>query len=132
MKLNDYAVNVLPKLMVKELKIFELAAFKESHVSNILNAGNRRIDIGGVKKLELYGYAVNVLQKLKIGEDNKVEMFMLRKKEEDSMTNILSMGDGSIEVRRIQRNGFVVPEEIKPKLKYILVYSAVVVPRKSS
>ncbi|OIR56534.1 MAG: uncharacterized protein A8A55_2716 [Amphiamblys sp. WSBS2006] len=107
--------------MVGELKRLELVAGEESHVSDTLNTGNGSIDIWGIKDLELHDYAVNVLPKLKIGENKEMESFVLRKKEEVSMANIISMEDESIEIGRIKRKGFDVPEEIKPKLKYILI-----------
>ncbi|OIR56742.1 MAG: uncharacterized protein A8A55_2507 [Amphiamblys sp. WSBS2006] len=118
--LYKYAVNILPKLRFHErnrMVNLELFADEEDHIKPILNTGNRSIDIGGIKKLKLRGYAMNVLLKLKIGEDNEMEEFYIW----SYMANILSMGDGSIEVGRIKRKGFDVPEEIKPKLKYILV-----------
>ncbi|OIR57379.1 MAG: uncharacterized protein A8A55_1859 [Amphiamblys sp. WSBS2006] len=120
-RLKGYSVNILPKLFLGELGELVLVADEEYHVSHILEAGNGSIDIGGVKDLELHDYAVNVLPKLKIGGEKEMKRFVLRKKREGSMTSILSMEDGSIEIGSIKRKWFDVPEEIKPKLKYILV-----------
>ncbi|OIR57135.1 MAG: uncharacterized protein A8A55_2107 [Amphiamblys sp. WSBS2006] len=121
MELHDYAVNLLPKLVVENVEELVLFAHKESYISNILEAGNRSIDIGGVKKLELCTYARSVLPKLKMGENNEMERFSMWIYGGKGMASILSMGDGSIEIGRIKQKGFWVPEEIKPKLKYILV-----------
>ncbi|OIR55999.1 MAG: uncharacterized protein A8A55_3255, partial [Amphiamblys sp. WSBS2006] len=87
----------------------------------ILNTKNRSIDIEGVNTLKLRGYAVNVLPKLKIRENNEMESFFVWSYYEDSMANILKMKNKSIEIGRIKKKGFDVPEEIEQKLKYILV-----------
>ncbi|OIR56324.1 MAG: uncharacterized protein A8A55_2930 [Amphiamblys sp. WSBS2006] len=122
---EGYALELLTKLRTRKekgIRAICLRASKEAHITRTLEKLDKRIDIGKVSTMKLLGYAVNVLPRLEMGENDEMERFFVWKYgEKDSMTSILSMEDGSIEIGRIKRKGFDVPEEIKPKLKYILV-----------
>ncbi|OIR57326.1 MAG: uncharacterized protein A8A55_1913 [Amphiamblys sp. WSBS2006] len=117
----ELLVNLRRRKKHKEIRTIYLHASKADHITQILNTKNRSIDIEGVNTLKLRGYAVNVLPKLKIRENNEMESFFVWSYYEDSMANILKMKNKSIEIGRIKKKGFDVPEEIEQKLKYILV-----------
>ncbi|OIR55621.1 MAG: uncharacterized protein A8A55_3633, partial [Amphiamblys sp. WSBS2006] len=65
--LRGYSINVLPKLVLHKENVmeeFRLDVWDKEYVSEIIHADNNSIWFGKVKKLELYGYAVNALPKL--------------------------------------------------------------------
>ncbi|OIR55926.1 MAG: uncharacterized protein A8A55_3330, partial [Amphiamblys sp. WSBS2006] len=76
--------------------------------------------VGRVKEMFLWGYAVSVITKMTIHEDNTMESFTLAGNE-DHLSRILEEGDSSINLGRIRTGGLRVPERIKRKLRYTLV-----------
>ncbi|OIR55850.1 MAG: uncharacterized protein A8A55_3404, partial [Amphiamblys sp. WSBS2006] len=67
LELRDYAVNVLPKLVLHGENIIEelrLDAAKKEHVSEIMKTKDSSTRLGKVKKFESRRYASNIVQKL--------------------------------------------------------------------
>ncbi|OIR57323.1 MAG: uncharacterized protein A8A55_1914 [Amphiamblys sp. WSBS2006] len=123
---EGYALDLLTKIITREeeykgIGILCLRAAETAHITRTLEEADKRIDIGEVNRMELYCYAVNVLPKLNIGKDNEMESIFMWIYDKKSMADILGMGDESIEIGRIKQSGLWVPEEIKPKLKYIFI-----------
>ncbi|OIR55811.1 MAG: uncharacterized protein A8A55_3443, partial [Amphiamblys sp. WSBS2006] len=121
MVLGKYAVGVITKMSLKDCEIERLilTASKEEHVAEVL-AQEKPFCVGRVKNMWLEGYAVGVITKMKIHEDNTMEDFVLVGNE-GQLSRILKEGDNSIELGRIRTTGFDVPEKIKRKLRYTLV-----------
>ncbi|OIR56547.1 MAG: uncharacterized protein A8A55_2714, partial [Amphiamblys sp. WSBS2006] len=123
MTLKNYAVSILLKLRIHkdccEVKLLTLGATKKEHVAEILSQ-EKPVFIGRVKEMVLAKYAVSVLPKLRINNDNTMEKFVLSA-DEWHFSRILEEKDKSIEVGRIRRGGFDVPEGIRRKLRYDLV-----------
>ncbi|OIR56199.1 MAG: uncharacterized protein A8A55_3055, partial [Amphiamblys sp. WSBS2006] len=122
MTLKDYAVSILPKLKThenSEVKLLTLGATKKEHVAEILSQ-EKPVFVGRVNGMVLAKYAVSVLPKLRIDNDNTMEKFVLSA-DEFHFSRILEEEDKSIEVGRIRRGGFDVPEGIRRKLGYTLV-----------
>ncbi|OIR55763.1 MAG: uncharacterized protein A8A55_3491, partial [Amphiamblys sp. WSBS2006] len=74
--LRDYAAEVLPKLGIHEENVMEelsLSADDTKHLAKILKEEINSIWIGKVRKLTLRDYAVNILPKLRIHEENEME-----------------------------------------------------------
>ncbi|OIR57215.1 MAG: uncharacterized protein A8A55_2027 [Amphiamblys sp. WSBS2006] len=117
-------VNLLPKMRIGEdceVEVYGLIAEEERQVSKILEKENGSIATGRVKSMKLVGYAVCVIPKLRIPSDNTMEKFVLSG-DEWHFPRILGEGDSSIEVGRIKLFGFDVPEEIRRKLRYTLLF----------
>ncbi|OIR57380.1 MAG: uncharacterized protein A8A55_1860 [Amphiamblys sp. WSBS2006] len=121
--LENYAVNILPKLKMNEgIKSLLLKVDREDYVKEILETADNSIEIGRIESITLYDQCIDILPKLKIGRNNEMKTFYLLPADYNNITTpILEKGDNSIEIGRVKRSGFCVPEEINPKLKYILV-----------
>ncbi|OIR57226.1 MAG: uncharacterized protein A8A55_2019 [Amphiamblys sp. WSBS2006] len=121
MCLKNYAVSILPKVSYEgsEIELLILYAGKEEQVAEIL-AQEQPFCVGRVKNMELREYAVSILPKLRIHEDNTIEKFVLSVFS-CHFSRILEGGDNSIELGRIRQGGFHVPEGIRRKLRYTLV-----------
>ncbi|OIR55877.1 MAG: uncharacterized protein A8A55_3370 [Amphiamblys sp. WSBS2006] len=102
-----------------EVEYLRLFANKEAHVAGILKQ-EKHFCVGRVKEMWLEEYAVGVITKMTIHEDNTMESFVLRG-HEDYFSKIIGKGDSSIELGRIRLSGFEVPEKIRRKLRYTLV-----------
>ncbi|OIR55860.1 MAG: uncharacterized protein A8A55_3393, partial [Amphiamblys sp. WSBS2006] len=116
-----YAVGVITKMSLKdcEFEYLNLTASEEAHVAAVL-AQENPFCVGRVKKMWLYEYAVGVITKMSIHEDNTMESFVLGGYK-DYFSGILEEGDSSIDLGRIRTGGLRVPERIKRKLRYTLV-----------
>ncbi|OIR55829.1 MAG: uncharacterized protein A8A55_3425, partial [Amphiamblys sp. WSBS2006] len=80
LELSLFAINILPKLALheeNEMKEFILSAEKKEYVSKVIRAENSSIWLGKVKKMELFRYAINVLPKLQLHEENVMDEFCL-------------------------------------------------------
>ncbi|OIR56526.1 MAG: uncharacterized protein A8A55_2726 [Amphiamblys sp. WSBS2006] len=121
MWINDYAVGVITKMSHEgcEVEKLILTADKEAHVAAVLEQENP-FCLGRVGKVEFEGYAVSVIAKMSIHEDNTIERFRISANE-DHFSRILGEKDRSIELGRIRLGGFHVPEEVRRKLRYTLV-----------
>ncbi|OIR56057.1 MAG: uncharacterized protein A8A55_3197 [Amphiamblys sp. WSBS2006] len=116
-------INILPKLRIhedSEIECLILSASEEAHVAAVL-AQEKPFCVGRVKNMFLLGYAASVITKMTIHEDNTMKNFVLIGNE-DQFSRILEEGDSSIDLGRIRTGGLCVPERIKRKLKYTLVY----------
>ncbi|OIR55970.1 MAG: uncharacterized protein A8A55_3284, partial [Amphiamblys sp. WSBS2006] len=121
MELEDYAVSVLTKMSLEdcEFEKLRLIAEREEYVSVVLEH-DKTICVGRVKKMFLCEYAVSILTKMIIHEDNTMESLNVAAYGKE-LSRILKEGDSSIDLGRIITDGFDVPEEIQRKLKYTLV-----------
>ncbi|OIR57747.1 MAG: uncharacterized protein A8A55_1483 [Amphiamblys sp. WSBS2006] len=118
----DYAVSILPQLKIHgdgEVESLSLHASGKENVAAVLEH-EREFCVGRVKNMSLRGYAVCVVTKMRIHEDNTMESFVLDGRRKH-FSGILEEGDSSIELGRIRRRGFKVPREIRQKLRYTLV-----------
>ncbi|OIR57035.1 MAG: uncharacterized protein A8A55_2213 [Amphiamblys sp. WSBS2006] len=122
-KLRDYAVGVLLKLQIQGdggLRELEMAAWRSEYVASIL-AHEQMIRIGGIQKITLKDYTVNVLPKLEIQEDSVLEELVLgtwKDRREYQLAEILSVEDESInvwDVKVVIHGGC--QHEIRKKLK---------------
>ncbi|OIR56329.1 MAG: uncharacterized protein A8A55_2925 [Amphiamblys sp. WSBS2006] len=121
MWLEEYAVGVITKMSLKDCGVEDLRLYasEEPHVAAVL-AQENPLSVGGVKRVNIWGYAVSVITKMTIHEDNTMESFVLRG-QEDHFSKILGEKDRSIDLGRIRTDGLRVPERIKRKLRYTLV-----------
>ncbi|OIR56065.1 MAG: uncharacterized protein A8A55_3189, partial [Amphiamblys sp. WSBS2006] len=121
MWLLGYAASVITKMSLKdcEIEYLRLDATRRKHVAEVL-AQEKPFCVGRVKKMWLYEYAVGVITKMSIHEDNTMESFVLGGYK-DYFSGILEEGDNSIDLGRIRTGGLRVPERIKRKLRYTLV-----------
>ncbi|OIR57114.1 MAG: uncharacterized protein A8A55_2130 [Amphiamblys sp. WSBS2006] len=120
--LLGYAVGILPKLRTHGDCVVEslgVVAREEEHVSAVLGQ-EQPFCVGGVKNMSLKEYAVGVITKMRVCEDNTMENFVLSA-DKKHFSRILGEGDSSIELGRVRRSGFKVPREIRRKLRYTLV-----------
>ncbi|OIR56205.1 MAG: uncharacterized protein A8A55_3049, partial [Amphiamblys sp. WSBS2006] len=120
-RLERLAIKILPKLRLhedSEIEEFYLDTEFGGDVSGILGAGNRSIWLGKVKSLKLKRYAIKILPKLRLHEDNVMEKFELDAEIEEYVFSIPSAGDNSIwlgRVKSLRLEGSVI--NILPKLK---------------
>ncbi|OIR55743.1 MAG: uncharacterized protein A8A55_3510, partial [Amphiamblys sp. WSBS2006] len=101
-----YAINILPKLVLhkeNEMEEFELNAYEEEHVSEIMSTRNNTIWLGKVKKIEIYNYAINVLPKLVLHKENEMERFELSAVWNDLVSEILSTRNNTIWLGKVKR-----------------------------
>ncbi|OIR56500.1 MAG: uncharacterized protein A8A55_2753, partial [Amphiamblys sp. WSBS2006] len=122
LELKDFAVQILPKLRFhKENEMEELTidTYAPEHITEILDTKNRSICVGKVKKLVLGMFAVEILPKLGIHEENVMVVLNLRGIDRpEHITEILKTKDKSIwvgKVRKISLEGYSVG--ILPKLR---------------
>ncbi|OIR56642.1 MAG: uncharacterized protein A8A55_2608 [Amphiamblys sp. WSBS2006] len=121
MRLDGYAVSAITKISHEDCEVGKLSlhASRKEHVDAVLEQ-KQMFCVGRVKRMNLGGYAMCVVTKMRIHEDNTMEKFVLGGKWEH-FSRILEEGDRSIELGRIRRSGFKVLEEIRRKLRYTLV-----------
>ncbi|OIR58750.1 MAG: uncharacterized protein A8A55_0437 [Amphiamblys sp. WSBS2006] len=121
MWLSEYAVGVLTKMSLEDCEFEKLSlyAWEEEHVAAVLRQ-EKTIYVWRVKRMELRQYAVSILLKLIIHEDNTMESLDVTAYGKE-LSRILKEGDSSIELGRIRKSGFCVPEKIKRKLRYTLI-----------
>ncbi|OIR56225.1 MAG: uncharacterized protein A8A55_3029, partial [Amphiamblys sp. WSBS2006] len=101
--LAEHAVNILPALKIKrEMGIFALYADTEDHISEVLAEEYKGISFGRIKGFVLYGSAVNLLPKMRIGEDCEVEQYGLGAPKERQISKVLGKEDRSIAVGRVK------------------------------
>ncbi|OIR57318.1 MAG: uncharacterized protein A8A55_1927 [Amphiamblys sp. WSBS2006] len=120
--LSEYAVSVITKMRIHEDSVVEsltLVASRKKHVAAVLEQ-DKTFFVRRVKRVKLYNYAVRVITKMRIHEDNTMEDFVLAA-DKKHFPRTLEEGDSSIELGRIRRSGFYVPREIRRKLRYTLV-----------
>ncbi|OIR55641.1 MAG: uncharacterized protein A8A55_3613, partial [Amphiamblys sp. WSBS2006] len=99
LELFNYAINALPKLVLheeNEMEGFHLSAEKEEYVSEVILAKNNTIWLGKVKNTKLLDFAVNVLPKLKLHEENEMEEFHLSAEKEEYVSEVIHAENNSI------------------------------------
>ncbi|OIR57331.1 MAG: uncharacterized protein A8A55_1910 [Amphiamblys sp. WSBS2006] len=99
--LKNHAVSILAKLKLREdctIKKLSLSADKEEQIAAVLRTEKNSIAVGGVREVKLVGYAIGVLPKLKIREDNVMEKLLAVVEEEHQKEAILGTEDCSIDV----------------------------------
>ncbi|OIR55702.1 MAG: uncharacterized protein A8A55_3552, partial [Amphiamblys sp. WSBS2006] len=121
LELTGYAIQILPKLRIHEENVMEklwLNADKTEHTSEILKTENNSIWAGRVNILELIGYAIQILPKLRIHEENEMEMFYLNAGQGEHIDEVLEMKNSSIWAGRVKKLSFSdYAIEILPKLR---------------
>ncbi|OIR56879.1 MAG: uncharacterized protein A8A55_2367, partial [Amphiamblys sp. WSBS2006] len=123
LSLKGYAVEALPKLRIHGENVMEeglrLDADKAEQITEVLKTENNSIWVGKMKRLELYGYTVGILPKLKIHEDNVIEELWLNAYDPINITEILKTENNSIWVGKVKRlvlDGYAV--YMLPKLRF--------------
>ncbi|OIR56627.1 MAG: uncharacterized protein A8A55_2624 [Amphiamblys sp. WSBS2006] len=104
MKLRNSAVEVLPKLKIKitsHMESIELSAERLEHVSEILKAEDRSIQLGVVYKTRLEGYAAGILPKLKIEGEDEMDALTISADSEKCISEILKTPDRSICIGKV-------------------------------
>ncbi|OIR57068.1 MAG: uncharacterized protein A8A55_2178 [Amphiamblys sp. WSBS2006] len=79
-----------------------LESSKREHIEEILEAESQMIWIGRAKNLRLYYYAVSILPKLRIHEENQIEELILDAYDPEHVAEILSMENNSIWVGKVK------------------------------
>ncbi|OIR56823.1 MAG: uncharacterized protein A8A55_2426 [Amphiamblys sp. WSBS2006] len=125
LRLEDNAVGILPKLIIREENVMEwieLLTGSYEEISDILRTENNSLWIGKVRRLFLFYHAVGILPKLRFHEENVFEEFVLNVYDPKGITEILKTENKSIwigKVRKIEFKGCA--EEIKNKLDFTLI-----------
>ncbi|OIR56167.1 MAG: uncharacterized protein A8A55_3088, partial [Amphiamblys sp. WSBS2006] len=106
MKLRDYTVNILHRLVLHEenlMEEFHLEANKEEHVFEIIHAKNNNVLLGKVKRLELRDYTINILPKLVLHEENVMERFHLNADKKEYVSEIIFAKNNSIWFGKVKK-----------------------------
>ncbi|OIR55749.1 MAG: uncharacterized protein A8A55_3505, partial [Amphiamblys sp. WSBS2006] len=101
-----------------EIEEFYLCVWQREHISEILVKKDRTIWLGKVKSLSLDFYAISILPKLKLHEDNVMEEFDLYVWGREHISEILVKKDNSIwlgKVKSLRLGGCKV--NLLPKLR---------------
>ncbi|OIR55750.1 MAG: uncharacterized protein A8A55_3503, partial [Amphiamblys sp. WSBS2006] len=104
--LKNYAVGILPKLRIhEENEMEELCLWTYYHETliEISKTRDKSIWIGKVRKINLIGYAVNILSKLRIHEENEMEWLWLHAPTGDNITEIHKIENSSIWIGRVKK-----------------------------
>ncbi|OIR57013.1 MAG: uncharacterized protein A8A55_2233 [Amphiamblys sp. WSBS2006] len=105
LELRGYAVGIFPKLRTHEENVMEeleLKAFSSEEISELLEKENNSIWIGKVRFLILEGYALEMLPRLRIHEENVMERLFLSADKAEHLTEILREENNSIWIRKIK------------------------------
>ncbi|OIR56615.1 MAG: uncharacterized protein A8A55_2637 [Amphiamblys sp. WSBS2006] len=125
--LDGYAVEVLPKLKIHEendMEKFILYGYSVETISRILKMKKESIWIGRVKSLFLHNYAIEILPKLRLHEDNEMEELSLNTDKDEHITGILGMENHSIwlwGVKKLRLEGHA--KLIENKLSFMSISS---------
>ncbi|OIR55805.1 MAG: uncharacterized protein A8A55_3449, partial [Amphiamblys sp. WSBS2006] len=121
LELELFAINILPKLVLheeNEMEEFSLSAGEKEYVSEVICAENSSILFGRVKNLVLELFAINILPKLKLHEENEMEEFCLSADKEEYVSEAIFGENNSIwlgKVKNMELELFAI--NILPKLK---------------
>ncbi|OIR57757.1 MAG: uncharacterized protein A8A55_1476 [Amphiamblys sp. WSBS2006] len=120
--LGYYAVEILPKLRIPEENVLEVFMLNRTdysrYITEILKEENKSIRVGKVKSLELMGYAIQILPKLRFHEENEMRAFCLYADHPSYIIEILGMENSSIwagKLKKLKLYNYAV--EILPKLR---------------
>ncbi|OIR58951.1 MAG: uncharacterized protein A8A55_0276 [Amphiamblys sp. WSBS2006] len=118
----NHAAEILPKLRIHEENVMEelwLYAYSSEYIAEIHKTENNSIWVGKVKKLELHEYAVEILPKLRIHEENVMEELGLKAYDSEDITGILEEENNSIWVGKVKRlELYCYTVGILPKLRF--------------
>ncbi|OIR56568.1 MAG: uncharacterized protein A8A55_2684 [Amphiamblys sp. WSBS2006] len=106
LRLAGYALGILPKLKLHEENVFEeliLCAHNDRNIAEILKKRNNSILVGKVKRLELTGYEIEILSKLRFHEENVMEKLMLCTASPVVIPGILKAKNNSIWVGKVKK-----------------------------
>ncbi|OIR56443.1 MAG: uncharacterized protein A8A55_2811, partial [Amphiamblys sp. WSBS2006] len=106
LSLRYYAVKILPNLKIhgeNEMKELRLYADKTEHLTEILKTENNSIWMGKVKNIYLRKYAVEILPKLKLHEENEMEVFRLDARYLGEIAETLKTERRSIWIGKVKR-----------------------------
>ncbi|OIR56884.1 MAG: uncharacterized protein A8A55_2363 [Amphiamblys sp. WSBS2006] len=121
LELEDYTVEILPKLRIHGENVveeFNLDLYCQKQITELLKMEKNGIWVGKVKRLGLIGHAVNILPKLRIHEENVMELLELWTRHPEHITEILKTENNSIWVGKVNRLSFRnCAVEILPKLR---------------
>ncbi|OIR56449.1 MAG: uncharacterized protein A8A55_2803 [Amphiamblys sp. WSBS2006] len=124
-ELKNYTIELLPKLRLhgeNVMKKLDLYTHIPQNITEILKEENNSIWIGEVKTLELGGYAVEILPKLRLHEENVMDEFILRACRPGYFTETLKKENKSIwigKVKEVRLEGLA--KEIENKLDFTLI-----------
>ncbi|OIR56613.1 MAG: uncharacterized protein A8A55_2639 [Amphiamblys sp. WSBS2006] len=105
LRLEKHAVNLLPKLKLHEdnvVEVLRLSAWERLYVSEMIFTGDRSIWLGKVKNLRLEKHAIDLLPKLKLHDDNVMEVLRLSAWERTYVSSILAAKDNSIWLGKVK------------------------------
>ncbi|OIR57069.1 MAG: uncharacterized protein A8A55_2179, partial [Amphiamblys sp. WSBS2006] len=128
LKLGSYAVQILPKLKLRdgnELEELVLGGWLPEHIPKILGMKNNNIWVGKMKKPKLTGYATKILPKLRFHRENELEELSLTAYCSEHIAGMLEMENKNIrigKVRKISLKGCYA-EKIRSKLDFTLMDS---------
>ncbi|OIR57381.1 MAG: uncharacterized protein A8A55_1858 [Amphiamblys sp. WSBS2006] len=122
LKLWEYAINVLPKLHGEnEIEELVITGVGRGYCSNDVFSSDSDFFSWKIKRLKIENSAVDIL-KIRKRQDCLLELleFVPQKGEKFSYlkTRIFL---SRIDIGKVRQDGFFVPKEIRPKLKYTLV-----------
>ncbi|OIR57218.1 MAG: uncharacterized protein A8A55_2024 [Amphiamblys sp. WSBS2006] len=125
LELKYYAVEILPKLRMHGENVLEelvLDTYYSKQITEILKTDNSSIWVGRVEMLGLFGYAVEILPKLRIHGENVMEELRLDVFFLGHITEILKTKDKSVwvgKVKKVRLEGLA--KEIENKLDFTLI-----------
>ncbi|OIR56708.1 MAG: uncharacterized protein A8A55_2543, partial [Amphiamblys sp. WSBS2006] len=92
LELKKHAVEILPKLKLheeNEMDVLSLCADRSEHITGIFKTERNSIWMGKTKKLKLEDYAVEILPKLRIHEENMLDVLVLNANHPRNVKEIL-------------------------------------------
>ncbi|OIR56839.1 MAG: uncharacterized protein A8A55_2411 [Amphiamblys sp. WSBS2006] len=104
LSLEGCAINTLLELNIPEentLDELELASYGKQDMAELLKVENNSIRIGGIKKMKLAGYAVDIITKINIPEDNVLEELQLASYKRKHLKKTLRTKTRSIRTGRL-------------------------------
>ncbi|OIR56038.1 MAG: uncharacterized protein A8A55_3216, partial [Amphiamblys sp. WSBS2006] len=105
--ISRYALEILPKLRIHEESVLGkllLSADHPMHATEILKTENNSIWIGKVRELlGVFGYATGILPKLRIHEENVMELLSLDADKPEHIAEILKTENNSIWIGRMKQ-----------------------------
>ncbi|OIR57756.1 MAG: uncharacterized protein A8A55_1474 [Amphiamblys sp. WSBS2006] len=118
---RGYGMQILPKLRLhgeSEIEKLDLCVYNPEQIAEILKEENNSIWVGKVKSLELDRYAVEILPKLRLHDENEMEKLEMYAYEAKYIAEILKTENKSIligKVKSLELRYFAV--EALPKLR---------------
>ncbi|OIR57723.1 MAG: uncharacterized protein A8A55_1510 [Amphiamblys sp. WSBS2006] len=121
LELIGFATSILPKLVLheeNELEELYLSAAESEHVYEITRDTNNNIRVGKVKRLKVNNYAIRILPKLVLHEENVLVMVRLSANKKEQISEVIRAENNSIELRKVKNMKLLnFATSILPKLK---------------